>query len=80
MGTKQIFTVEILETWVKKVKIVAGSRGEALAKAKADYIEGIETDDGKIIANDPEATYRSVDFQLEWPDGNPKEPTDQSNT
>jgi hypothetical protein len=70
---KTVFTVEILETWVKKVKIVAGSRGEALAKAKADYVDEKQTADEKFIAQDPDSECRSVDFQLEWPEGNPKE-------
>jgi hypothetical protein len=69
---KSFFTVEILETWVKKVKVTAESRGDALAKAKADFISEKSNSDNHYIAHEPDAEFRDIDFKLEWPDGNPE--------
>lgn len=69
---KQTFTVDILETWIKKVKVEAETRNDALAKAKADYMEECG-DIPEGIAFEEGAERDNVDFRLEWPDGNPKE-------
>lgn len=68
----QIFTVEILETWVKKVKVIAEDRSSALAQAKADFINDKKNSDDPYIAHDPEASVKEINVQLEWPDGNPR--------
>lgn len=69
---KQIFTVDIIETWVKKVKVIAEGRNEALAQAKADLITDKKDSPTSYLAQDPEAFVRDIDLKLEWPDGNPK--------
>lgn len=68
----QIFTVEIHETWVKKIKVSAYTRVEAIAKAKAQYISDNIKAGGTSLANDPDAVCRETNFQLEFPDGNPE--------
>mgnify|MGYP001809797838 CR=1 FL=1 len=69
---KQIFTIEILETWVKKIKVIAEDRNSALAQAKADFITEKRDSSDPYIAHDPEASIKDINFQLEWPDGNPR--------
>lgn len=66
------FTIEILETWVKKMKITARTRGEAKAKAIAAYHEEFHSAPTEGIAFSPEAVKRDVVAELEWPDGNPE--------
>lgn len=65
------FTLEIQETWIKKIKVTAPTRGEAIAKAKADFVSQSLNSENQYIAQDPEAYCRDVDIKLEWPDGNP---------
>ena len=65
------FTLEIEETWIKKIKVTAPTRGEAIAKVKADFVSQSLNSENQYIAQDPEAYCRDVDIKLEWPDGNP---------
>ncbi len=69
-----IYTIEILETWVKKVKVLANTTSEALAKAKADFIDENNGREPPYLAGDPAATPRDIDIKLEFPTGNPVDP------
>lgn len=69
-----IYTVEIQETWIKKMKVLASSTSEALAKAKADFVDENNGKQPPYLAEDPAAYPRDIDIKLEWPAGNPVDP------
>lgn len=68
-----IFTIDITETWLKKVKVIAKDRTEAIAKARADFIITSEKEQDYSLSRDPEAKIRDIDIKLEFPNGNPCE-------
>ena len=68
-----IFTIDITETWIKKVKIIAKDRTEAIAKARADFISMSQKNTEYSLSRDPEAKIRDIDIKLEFPNGNPYE-------
>lgn len=68
-----IFTIDITETWLKKVKVIAKDRTEAIAKARADFIITSEKEQEYSLSRDPEAKIRDIDIKLEFPNGNPYE-------
>ncbi len=66
-----IFTIDITETWLKKVKVIASDTGEAMAKAKAEFIRHCQENPEYRVSLDSEAEVRDVDFKLQFPTGNP---------
>lgn len=68
-----IFTIDITETWLKKVKVIAKDRTEAIAKARADFIISSDKMPDYSLSRDPEAKIRDIDIKLEFPNGNPYE-------
>lgn len=66
------FTIELLETWVKKVKVTARTRSEAKMIALAHYHEEFQSAPADGIAFATDAEKRDVVAELEWPDGNPE--------
>lgn len=68
-----IFTIDITETWLKKVKVIAKDRTEAIAKARADFISMSQKNTEYSLSRDPEAKIRDIDIKLEFPNGNPCE-------
>ena len=69
--SEQIFSVEIIETWVKKAKVIAENRTQAIAKVKAELAAGSRGECKLPTWSDDQTFLREVDVKLEWPDGNP---------